>query len=220
MLEEAIRIIRLLWQGGTKSHHGRYYTVEDARLYTLPDEPPPLMVAASKPQAAELAGRCGDAMINTDVDEELIDRFQSAGGADSPRFVEQGVCWAKDERQARKTAHEIWALSGLKGLLFTELAQPAHFEAAFKPITEDMVAESIICGPDAGRHIEAIWKAEKAGYTHICMHQVGPEQERFMEFYAREVFPALDARKAPGRKPAVKVAAAARRLPARARGGR
>ena len=47
MLEEAIEVIRLLWEGGDQSHHGRYYTVENARLYTLPDEPPPIMVAAA-----------------------------------------------------------------------------------------------------------------------------------------------------------------------------
>jgi len=41
MLEEAVSVIRLLWQGGKRSHHGRHHTVENARLYTLPAEPPP-----------------------------------------------------------------------------------------------------------------------------------------------------------------------------------
>jgi G6PDH family F420-dependent oxidoreductase len=176
MLEEAIRVIRLLWEGGTKSHHGRHFTVEDARLYTLPKELPPLMVAASRPGAAELAGRAGDAMINTEVDEALVRRFEAAGGDGRPRFVEETVCWARDERRARKTAHEIWALSALGGPLFTELALPAHFEAAFEPITENMVAEAVVCGPDARRHVEMIRRAEQAGYTHVCVHQVGPEQ--------------------------------------------
>ena len=220
MLEEAIGVIRLLWQGGKKSHHGRHYTVEDARLYTLPDEPPPLMVAASRPHAAELAGRCGDAMINTEVDGELIECFEGAGGDGRPRYVEQGVCWARDERQARKTAHEIWPLVAVGGPLFTELAQPSHFEAAFEPITEEMVAKTIICGPDPARHVDAIRKAERTGYTHFCVHQVGPEQERFIEFYEREVFPALGRGGASRRKPTVKAAQPARRSPARARGGR
>jgi len=221
MLEEAIRVIRLLWEGGMKSHHGRHYTVEDARLYTLPDEPPPIMVAASRPHAAELAGRCGDAMINTEVDEELLQRFESGGGDDNPRYVEQGVCWAKDERTARKTAHEIWPLSGLAGPLFTELALPSHYEAACKPVTEEMVAKGVICGPDPARHIEAISKAERAGYTHFCVHQVGPEQERFIEFYEREVLPAVGEGRAARRKPAVKAApSSGRRGGARARAGR
>ena len=220
MLEEAIGVIQLLWEGGTKSHHGRHYTVEDARLYTLPDEPPPIMVAASMPGAAELAGRCGDAMINTEVDEELLRRFEWAGGKGQQRFVEETVCWAKDERQARKTAHEIWPLSALGGPLFTELALPSHFEAAFEPITEEMVAESVVCGPDPERHVEVIRKAERAGYTHVCVHQVGPDQERFIEFYAREVLPEFGGRRAPRRKPTAKAVQPARRAAARARGGR
>jgi G6PDH family F420-dependent oxidoreductase len=189
MLEEAINVIRLLWQGGVKSHHGRHFTVEDARLYTLPPDAPMLMVAASKPGAAELAGRLGDAMINTDVDGALLRRFKASGGDDKPRYVEMTVCWDKSARKARKTAHQVWALSALEGTLFTELAQPSHFEAAFKPIREEQVAEAIICGPDAKRHVEAIRKAARAGYTHVCIHQVGREQEGFFRFYEREVLP-------------------------------
>jgi hypothetical protein len=98
------------------------------------------------------------------------------------------VCYGKDERGARKTAHEVWGLAGLKGMLFTELPTPALFESALKPITEDAVAEAVICGPDARRYIAKIEAAAKAGYTHVCLHQVGPEQEQFIDFCAREVF--------------------------------
>src|ERR671925_1570757 len=65
MLEEAIQVIRLLWEGGSKSHHGRHYTVENARLYTLPEDLPPLLVAVGGPQSAEMAGRLGDGFIAT-----------------------------------------------------------------------------------------------------------------------------------------------------------
>jgi coenzyme F420-dependent glucose-6-phosphate dehydrogenase len=189
MLEEAIEVLRLLWGGGTKTHRGHHYTVEDARLYTVPKEPPQLMVAASKPRAAEVAGRLGDAMINTQAERSLIERFHAAGGAGKPCHVELTVCWAASERQARKTAHEIWALAALEGPLFTELALPAHFEAAFKPITEKQVAEAVICGPDPQKHVDAIRKAARAGYTHVCVHQVGPEQEAFLDFYEQKVLP-------------------------------
>jgi G6PDH family F420-dependent oxidoreductase len=221
MLEEAVRVIRLLWEGGTKSHHGRYYTVEDARLYTLPEEPPPIMVAASRPGAAELAGRSGDAMINTEVDAQLIERFEAAGGDESPRFVELTVCWAKDEKRARRTAHEIWALAGLGGSLFTELALPSHFEAALEPVTEERVAQAVVCGPDAGRHVDAIRKAADGGYTHVCVHQIGPEQDGFMDFYAREVMPAIAGEaRGPRRKAALKARQPGSRPAARARGAR
>jgi G6PDH family F420-dependent oxidoreductase len=197
MLEEAIEVIRLLWRGGEQSHRGAYYTVEDARLYSLPPEPPDIMVGASKPGAVELAGSAGDAMINTEVDRALVQRFHAAGGKGKPCFVELSVCWAEDERRARRTAHEVWALAGLRGTLFTELRLPSQFEAAFEPISEEKVAEAVVCGPDVAKHVEAIEKASRAGYTHACVHQIGPDQEGFFDFYESEVLPRLSRRGLP-----------------------
>ena len=97
MLEESIEIIRLLWQGGERSFDGTYFTVDHARLYTLPDEPPPLYVAASGPQAAKLAGEVGDGLIMTSPDTELINAFDAASGSEKPRYGQVTVCWAADE---------------------------------------------------------------------------------------------------------------------------
>jgi coenzyme F420-dependent glucose-6-phosphate dehydrogenase len=199
MLKEAIDVLRLLWAGSMQSFHGRYYTVEDARLYTLPTEPPRLMIAASNPGAAELAGRAGDAMVNTEVEGELVRCFKAAGGDDKPRFVEITVCWARDERTAQKTARDVWALAALEGMLFTELSTPALFESALKPITEDSVAEAVVCGPDPRRYIEKIKKAREVGYTHVCLHQVGPQQHEFIAFCERELLPAFRDERASGR---------------------
>jgi G6PDH family F420-dependent oxidoreductase len=202
MLTEAVEVLKLLWKGGEQSFRGEYYTVEQARLYTLPEKPPEVMVAASNPGAAGLAGSAGDAMINTEVDDELIGAFTEAGGAKKPRYVEMAVCWAKDEQRARRTAHEIWSLSGLEGMLFTELGRPALFEQAMKPVTEDKVAEAVVCGPDPERYLEKIRKAERAGYTHVCLHQIGPEQEAFLDFCRRRLLgpkPASNRGAAPSR---------------------
>jgi coenzyme F420-dependent glucose-6-phosphate dehydrogenase len=189
MLEEAVAVIRLLWKGDLQSHRGRYYQVENARLYTLPDRPPPLMVAASGPKAAQLAGRIGDGLVTTDPDPDLLQTFRRSGGRGKPAYVEQTVCWGESEDRARKTAHEIWSLSALDGPLFTELALPSHFEAAFKPLTEEAVAEAVVCGPSRARHIEALRKVARAGYTHVCVHQIGSQQEDFIRFYQEEVLP-------------------------------
>jgi hypothetical protein len=137
-------------------------------------------------------------MINTVPDEKLIAKFRGAGGRRKPCYVEMTVCWAEDERRARRTAHEVWPLAALEGALFTELALPSHFESAFKPIDEARTAEEILCGPDPRPHVEAITKAARAGYTHVCVHQVGPEQEGFLRFYAREVLPRLQTRRLGG----------------------
>lgn len=191
MLEEAIGVIRRLWRGDLESHRGPHFTVEAARLYTLPPKPPPIMVAASGPKAARLAGRVGDGFVTTDPDPALLRTFRRSGGRGKPSFVELTVCWAKSERAARRTAHAVWALAALEGSLFTEIAQPAQFEDAFKPITEDQVADTVICGPDPARHLDAIRRASRAGYDHVCVHQVGPDQEGFVRFYESEILPRL-----------------------------
>jgi coenzyme F420-dependent glucose-6-phosphate dehydrogenase len=190
-LEEAIEIIRMLWKGGNQSHHGRHFTVENARLYSLPDSPPPLLVAVGGPKSADLAGRLGDGMIGTGPEPGLFQAFDRAGGAGKPRYGELTVCWAKDETTARRLAKEHWPTSAMESNLSWELPLPEHFESVAELVTEDQVAESVTCGPDPERHLAAIRKYAKAGYDHICVHQVGKEQKGFFEFYAKEILPEL-----------------------------
>ena len=191
MLEEAVELIRQLWEGGTQSYYGDYYTVENARIYTLPEELPPIMVAASGRRAAELAGRIGDGFVGTSPDREVISTFESAGGAGKRRYGQVAVCWAADEAEARRTAHDYWPIAGLKGELSQELPLPAHFEQAAQLVTEEQVAEAIVCGPDPERHVALIREYADAGYDHVYVHQVGPDQDGFFRFYEREVLPRL-----------------------------
>jgi coenzyme F420-dependent glucose-6-phosphate dehydrogenase len=188
MLAEAIDVIRLLWQGGYQSHRGRHYTVEDARIYTLPGEPPPIMVAASKPGAAKLAGS-QDGFIGVSPERDLLAAFEAAGGKGKPRFGQVTVCWAKTEEEAKRTAHEWWPNAAIKGDLSQELPLPAHFQQAAEMVDEDDVAEMVVCGPDADVHRDKIREYEKAGYDHVYVHQVGPDQEGFFAFYEKEVLP-------------------------------
>jgi coenzyme F420-dependent glucose-6-phosphate dehydrogenase len=190
-LEEAIEIIRLLWKGGNQSHHGRYFTVENARLYSLPDSPPPLYVAVGGPRSADLAGRVADGMIGTEPDASLLATFDRAGGAGKPRYAEMTVCWAKDEATAKRIAREHWPTSAMESSLSWELPLPEHFEAVAELVTEEQVAESVTCGPDPERHLAAIRKYAAAGIDHICVHQVGKDQKGFFEFYAEEILPKL-----------------------------
>jgi G6PDH family F420-dependent oxidoreductase len=191
MLEEAVAVIRLLWQGGIQNHRGRYYTVENARLYTLPDTPPPILVAASGPKAGELAGRSGDGFIGTEPEPEVLEAFERAGGGGKPRFGELAVCWARTEAEAVRTAHERWPIAGMHGPVTSELALPAHFEQTARMVREEDIAASVVCGPDPERHVTGIRKYAEGGYDHVWVHQIGPDQEGFFRFYEREVLPAL-----------------------------
>jgi coenzyme F420-dependent glucose-6-phosphate dehydrogenase len=191
MLEEAVAVIRKLWSGELESHHGRHYTVENARIYTLPDEPPPIMVAASGPKSVELAGRIGDGMIGLAPDEKITEGFDREGGSGKPRYGQVHVCWAEDESEARRTAHRWWPTTGLKGPLNWELPLPSHFEQATELVSEDDVAKSVVCGPDTDGYRKAVQEFVDAGYDHVYLHQIGPDQEGFIDFCEEEVLPAL-----------------------------
>jgi G6PDH family F420-dependent oxidoreductase len=189
MLEEAVQVIRLLWQGGNQSHHGKHYTVENARLYTLPPEPAPIYFAAAGEKSAVLAGRIGDGLISTAPAREVVETFEQNGSKGKPKVAQVTVCWAKSEAEGIKTAHEIWPNSAIPGELSQELPSPAHFEQAAKLVTEDAVAKTIACGPDPEKHVAEIQKYIDAGFDHLYVHQVGPDQEGFLNFYKHEILP-------------------------------
>jgi G6PDH family F420-dependent oxidoreductase len=189
MMEEAVEIIRTLWQGGYQSYHGLFYTVENARIYTLPDPLPEIYVAAGGPGTAELAGEIGDGLICTSPDEKVIAAFNEGGGTDKPKVAQMTVSWATDEKAARRTAKHYWANGAIRGAASQELPLPAHFEALAESLTEDQVAESVVCGPDPERHVEKIDAFANAGFTHVYVHQVGPDQQGFIDFYKREILP-------------------------------
>lgn len=190
-LEEAIAVIRLLWKGGLQSFHGKHFTVENARLYSLPATPPSLLVAAGGKRSAEIAARAGDGLISTAPDRETVDQFHAAGGAGKPCYAEATVCFDRDQKKAEQLAREIWPIAALPSALTQELPLPSHFEKAGKLVTQEKIAEEVACGPDPEKHARTLRKFVDAGFDHICIHQIGPNQEEFMAFYAREVFPKL-----------------------------
>ena len=190
LLEEAVEVIRLLWEGGFQSFRGEFYEVEQARLYTLPDEPPPLAVAAAKPLAAELAGRVGDALINVAPDGESIHAFEQSGGAGKPKYGQITVCWAESEQAGRRTIKEIWPNAGLGGDLSQELATPILFEQAAELVDEQDL-ESLPAGPDPEPYLQSIREYADAGYTHIYFHQIGRDQEGFLRFWREQLSPRL-----------------------------
>ena len=140
-------------------------------------------------EAAELAGRIGDGLIGTAPEEAIVDAFETPAGRASRATARLTVCWAESEKEARRTAHEWWPNAALRGPLSQELPLPSHFEEAAAMVTEDDVAQVVVCGPDVDGHLELIEEYEKAGFTHVYVHQVGPDQDGFLDFYASEILP-------------------------------
>jgi G6PDH family F420-dependent oxidoreductase len=192
MLEESVEIIRKLWEGKEISHYGKYYTVENARIYTLPDVLPPILIASSAENSAELAGRIGDGLISGSLLDEIMENFDSAGGKNKPRYGKLNVCWAASEEEGRKIVFNQWANTAIEGQLNQEIATPTLMEMAAAMVKEEEVVEHVICGPDANKHLEEIKKYAEAGFDHIYIHQIGPNQNGFFTFYEEEILPELN----------------------------
>ena len=191
MLEEAVQLIRTMWQGGWQNFEGNYYTVKDARLFTLPDQLPPIIIAASKPQAAALAGCIGDGLISTVPEKQIIQKFEAAGGAGKPRYGQLTVCYAQSEEAAAEMVRQQWPNGGMGGPLTVDLPTPAHFEAVAEVMAPEAMTKDIILGPSLEKHIEGVRQYIDAGFDHVYVHQTGPGQSAFIDFYTKKVLPAL-----------------------------
>jgi coenzyme F420-dependent glucose-6-phosphate dehydrogenase len=191
MLREAIEVMRKLWSGELTTHVGRHYTVENARIYTLPEDPIAIAVAAGGTEAAKLAGEVGDGLVGTSPHKETVDAFATSGGEGKPRYGQLTVCYASTEEKARRIAYEWWPNAALEGQLSQELPLPRHFEQATAMVSEHDVAKQVVCGPDPERHLRAIDEFVRAGFDHVYIHQVGPDQDAFMRFYSSEILAAV-----------------------------
>jgi G6PDH family F420-dependent oxidoreductase len=188
MLEEAIELIRALWTGEVVSHRGRHYRVENARIFTLPDAPPPVLVSGFGPKAVDLAARIGDGFVTTSPDADSIARFHDAAGA-KPIQAGTKVCWDESKERAIETAHRIWPNDQLPGELAQVLPTPEHFEQAAELVTTEMVADVMPCGPDLDEHLATFEDYASAGVDELYVQQVGGNREGFFDVYRREVLP-------------------------------
>jgi G6PDH family F420-dependent oxidoreductase len=191
MLEEAVTLILRLWKGGSQNYEGNFFQVEDARIFSLPKEPPPILIAASKQHAAMLAGKLGQGLIATKPDHQLVDAFSKAGGRDKPRYGQVTICWAKSQEVGEAEAKKIWPNALISGEASTELPLPRHFEQLTEDMPSTMISSSggVTCGPSAKTHIDAIQKFVAAGFDHVYIHQIGHDQEEFIRFAKAEILP-------------------------------
>ena len=189
MLEEAVEVIRTLWQGGFQSHRGRHYRVENARIYDLPEQLPAILISGFGPKSTELAARIGDGFCTVSPEKEAVEQVRDQGGQDKLIAGGMKVCWDEDEQRARETAYRLWPNEGLPGELAQILPMPAHFEQASELVTEDQIAEEVPCGPDLDAHLAKIGEFEDAGFDELYVSQVGDGHERMFELYSQEILP-------------------------------
>ncbi len=186
MLEEAVAVIRTLWEGGQRSHRGPHYTVENARIYDLPDAPPPILVSGFGPKAIDVAARIGDGFVTTSPDADGIGQYRSGGGT-GPVHAGMKVCFMDDADEARRTVHRIWPNEALPGELAQILPTPSHFEQACELVSPDMLSTPV--GPDIDEHVAALQAFADAGVDELYVSQIGPDHDGFFERWAPAVLP-------------------------------
>jgi G6PDH family F420-dependent oxidoreductase len=194
MLSEAVEIIAALFDAGgdTINYRGRYYDVETAKLWDLPDERVPIGVAVSGRDSCTLAGSKADLMVAVEPKQELGEMFDAAGGKGKPRVGQMAICYDPDRDTAVKRAHEQFRWFGLGWKVNADLPNPDSFEAATQFVTPDQVAEALPCGPDVEEHVEKIKPFIDAGFTEIALVQIGADQQQpFTEWARSELLPAL-----------------------------
>ena len=189
MLEEAVQVIRELLSGKLITHTGRHYTVETARLYSVPGQPPPIYMSGFGEKAVRLAARIADGYICVQPNAGFVRLYRESGGGERPVQGGLKVCWGQDAGQARKTMHRLWPTDAIPGEAMQLLPSPRHFGQLAELVSEDMI--SVPCGPDPAVHLAGVRAYTNAGFDEVYVGQVGGESEGFFEFYAGQVLPRL-----------------------------
>ena len=195
MLVEAVEVMRRLWTGEVVDHRGTHYTVDNARIYTLPQRPPEVWVSGFGPAATRLAGEIGDGYVTTSADEELLQLFRETSGG-KPAAAGFKATFAPTEDEGVEHAHRLWSTSGLPGELAQVLPTPRHFEQAAQLVTPEMTRSSMVCGPDIDRHIESFHQYVDAGFEEVYVANIGPHYRDMIKRFGAEVLPAVRERAA------------------------
>ncbi|MFJ9538409.1 TIGR03557 family F420-dependent LLM class oxidoreductase [Streptomyces sp. NPDC101225] len=191
MLEESILIMRRLFTGEEVTHQGTHYTVRNARLYTVPDEPVPIDISGFGPAATKLAARVGDGYITMTPEEPMVEQFRKGGGGGKPVSGGTKVCYGTDRDEAVRTVRERWSNQFLPGETSQILPSPRHFEQLGPLVTEAAVRENTVCGDDVEEHVAALRAFADAGFDRVYVNQIGPDQRGFFDFYRTKVLPQL-----------------------------
>jgi len=190
MLEEAIEVMRGLWGGRLYNHHGRHYTVENARIYSCPATPPPVLISGFGERSIDLAARRGDGFVSTKPNADHVRTYRQAGGRGRVVGATK-VCFGEEVAAARRTAYELWPTEGVGGQLSQELPMPRHFEQAAELVTEEMVGALVPHGPDPAPYLRAIGEFVDAGFDELFLTQIGEDAEGFFRFFNEELRPKI-----------------------------
>jgi len=201
---EAIDVIKKLFvaskAGQDVRHRGQHFTLESARLWTMPEVPPPILVATAGPVTAKRAGRTVDGMITMggplDRLAVLPDRF-AAGAREAGKDPEEmlkvlrlHVRWAPTEEEALANAMREWPNGAMK-FSRGDIRSPFEFEQLARLVRPEDFQGRVIISSDPDVHRAAIQRFVDLGFDRIYLHNVGRNQREWIEVFGRDVLPAL-----------------------------
>lgn len=190
MLGEAVDIFRELWDGGARAYEGDFFVLDHAELFDLPSKPIPVILGVSGEKSVELAVEKADGIMATEPNKELVEGFRKGRKAGSA-WGEISLAYAPSEEEGLKMAQERFSFSALGWKVNSELPSVEGFEAAGKFVRPEDLADSIPAGPDPEVHLKAIRKFLDAGFDHVALLGIGPDQAGFIRFAEKELLPKL-----------------------------
>lgn len=193
-LRECVDVLRALFRGDEVSHDG-LVTVDRARLWTRPAEPPPLLGAAVSADTARWIAEWADGMVTIaqphDVLRTLIDAYRNAGGRGKV-MLQVHLCYASDDATALRIAHEQWRTNVFAPPLCWDLDSVQAFDEAAKHVPPEVMADSVLIAADPARHVAWLQGLVELGFDEIYLHHVGQEQREFIDAFGDKVLPELD----------------------------
>lgn len=186
-LRECVEIARALFAGETVTHRGRV-TVVEAKLYSRPKRPVPIYGAAVSAETAHWVGGWADGLLSTAGDDpvavqKVLDAFRSGGGEGKPVILQAALSWARSEEEALAAALDQWSSCALGGEVAWDLRRPADFDLATKAIGEFQIRDCVPVSAEVGYHVDWLRKLVALGPSEIYLHQVGRDQEGFIESF-------------------------------------
>ncbi|HEX8939844.1 MAG TPA: TIGR03557 family F420-dependent LLM class oxidoreductase [Candidatus Limnocylindrales bacterium] len=199
---EAIEIIGKLFSGKDVKHHGQYYRLETTRLWTMPDELPPIYVATAGPVTAARTGRHCDGIITVGAPEQKLERVferfeagaREAGKDPStmPKILQLHLSWAETDEAALHNAMVEWPNGGMP-YPKQDIRSPHDFEAMARFVRPEDFEGRLLISADLEAHRRHIQHFLDMGFDQVYLHNVGRNQEAWIEAFGREVLPRLTA---------------------------
>jgi probable non-F420 flavinoid oxidoreductase len=196
-LGECVEIMRRLFAGETVSHRG-HVTVDRAKLWTRPAQPPKMIGAAVTAETAHWVGGWADGLITInqphDKLQRAIDAFRSSGGEGKPIYLQIHLSYAQDAAAALDIAFEQWRSNVFSPPFCWDLELPEYFDEASRFVRKEDMHASVLISHEPSRYVDLLGEFAALGLDGLYLHHVGQEQSRFIEVFGERVLPQLKGR--------------------------